>query len=75
VLRVHRWEGVRRSVSEITLDAVVVTDDTGKLLDVNEASCLMFRAPKTQLIGRRLVSVELGARHALDEDAEEAGSS
>src|SRR5438046_1409106 len=54
VLRVHRWEAVRRSLFDLVLDAIVITDDTGRLLDVNESSCVMFGALKTEVLGRRL---------------------
>jgi len=54
VLRVHRWEAVRRSLFDLVLDAIVITDDTGRLLDVNESSCVMFGALKMEVLGRRL---------------------
>src|SRR5436190_2118011 len=54
VLRVHRWEAVRRSLFDLVLDAIVITDGTGRLLDVNESSCVMFGALKMEVLGRRL---------------------
>jgi PAS domain S-box-containing protein len=46
-----------RAVFEHALDAMVLVDDQGVVVDVNEAGCALFRAPRTEIVGRSLLDV------------------
>ena len=41
-----------RALFETTLDGIMVVDETGQYIDLNESMCRIMKAPRSQLIGR-----------------------
>jgi PAS domain S-box-containing protein len=51
-----------RALFETTLDAIVIVDDDGRYVDVNESMCRLLKTPREQLIGahfRQFIPPEL----------------
>jgi two-component system cell cycle sensor histidine kinase/response regulator CckA len=43
-----------RAIFDATLDAIMLSDDDGRYVDVNPAACRLFGVPRGQLIGRSI---------------------
>jgi len=52
LLRARRAEAELRAVFEGALDGMVITDDAGRYVEVNEAAARIFGVPRERLVGR-----------------------
>ncbi|HEU4326650.1 MAG TPA: PAS domain S-box protein [Roseiflexaceae bacterium] len=55
-----------RRLFEASMDAIVLTDDEGRYLDVNDAACRMFGYPREQLLLMRVADLAVPDEGSLD---------